>query len=144
MLMIKKEQRRDIFDVIKKAYLAYFGVKIGDQDKAWAPHIVCKICTEHLRQWNKGKRRSLKFGVSMIWREPTNHFDDCYFCLTKITGIKKITAVIGLILTYLQLGDLFLTQKKFLFHCSISWQRSMRMKMMIAINLSIVITFDHH
>ena len=73
----------------KKAYLAYFGVKIGDQDKAWAPHIVCEKCTEHLRQWNKRKRRSLKFGVSMIWRELANHFDDCYFCLTKIIGIKK-------------------------------------------------------
>ena len=35
------------------AYLAYFKVMLGDQDKAWAPHIVCKQCVEHLRQWKK-------------------------------------------------------------------------------------------
>ena len=25
----------------------------------------------------------------MIWRELANHFNDCYFCLTKIIGINK-------------------------------------------------------
>ena len=25
----------------------------------------------------------------MIWREPINHFDDCYFCTAKITRINK-------------------------------------------------------
>jgi len=48
-----------VVSTLKRAYLAYFGVKIGDQDKAWVAHIVCKTCTEHLRQWNKGKRRKL-------------------------------------------------------------------------------------
>ena len=80
----KKEKGRDISDVDKGPYLAYFGVKIGYQDKAWAPYIVCKTCTEYLRQWNKEKRRS-----PIIWREAINHFDDCYFCLTKIIGINK-------------------------------------------------------
>lgn len=83
------DNRVNISDFIKRAYLGYFGVKLGDQDKAWAPHIVCKTCSEHLRQWTKGKR-SLKFGVPMVWREPRNHIDDCYFCMVDVNGINRI------------------------------------------------------
>ena len=31
---------------------------LGDQEKAWAPHIVCKQCVEHFRQWTKKDRKS--------------------------------------------------------------------------------------
>lgn len=84
-----KESRKPISDFIKRAYLAYFGVQLGDQDKSWAPHFVCKTCVEHLRQWTNGKRKSLKFGVPMVWREPKNHHDDCYFCSVNIKGINR-------------------------------------------------------
>ena len=84
-----KQQRKPISDFMKRAYLAYFGVKLGDQDKQWAPHIVCKTCVEHLRQWTVGKRCSLQFGVPMVWREPKNHHDDCYFCMVNIKGINR-------------------------------------------------------
>ena len=45
--------RKLITDFVKQAYLAYFEVKLDDQDKLWASHIVCKTCIEHLRQWTK-------------------------------------------------------------------------------------------
>nr|CAI5835337.1 unnamed protein product [Callosobruchus analis] len=84
-----QQNRRASTEFVKQAYLAYFGVKLGDQDKTWAPHLVCKTCTEQLRQWTTGKRKCLKFGVPMVWREPKNHVDDCYFCLANINGINR-------------------------------------------------------
>ena len=66
-------------------------MKLGDQDKAWAPHMVCKSCTECLRQWSKSKKTSLKFGIPMVWREPRNHVSDCYFCAIDVTGLIERT-----------------------------------------------------
>ena len=74
---------------MKCAYLAYFKVLLGDQDKAWAPHIVCKKCVEHLRQWTIKERKSLHFGIPMAWREPKNHLNDCYFCAVNTKGINR-------------------------------------------------------
>lgn len=59
------------------------------QCKPWIRNVVCKTCYEHLRQWKQGKRNSLKFGIPMIWREPKNHVDDCYFCKVNIIGINR-------------------------------------------------------
>ena len=84
-----EKNRKTISDFVRRAYLGYFGVKLGDQDRTWAPHIVCKTCTEHLRQWTNGKRKCLRFGVPMVWREPQNHFNDCYFCIVNIKGINQ-------------------------------------------------------
>ena len=63
-------------------------MKLGDQDKSWAPHIVCKTCLEHLRQWTLGTRKSMRFGIPMIWREPRNHVDDCYVCAINVAGVN--------------------------------------------------------
>jgi len=74
---------------IKQAYDAYFGMKLGDLDKTWAPHMVCKSCTKYLRHWTKGKKKCLNFGIPMVWREPRNHDSDCYFCAIEVTGINR-------------------------------------------------------
>ena len=39
--------------------------------------------------WSKGTRHHLTFGIPMIWREPRNHVDDCYFCLVNTSGRNK-------------------------------------------------------
>lgn len=84
-----EQNRKNITDFVKQSYKAYFGIKLGDQDKSWAPHKVCKQCVESLRQWTTGKRKSMSFGVPMVWREQRNHLDDCYFCQVCVKGYNR-------------------------------------------------------
>ena len=83
------DNRKSITDFVRKTYYAYFGIKLGDQDKPWAPHVVCKTCVERFRQWTSGTRQSIGFGIPIVWREPKNHVDDCYFCSINVTGVNK-------------------------------------------------------
>ncbi|UYV78586.1 hypothetical protein LAZ67_16002075 [Cordylochernes scorpioides] len=46
------------------------------------------------QRWTNGKRRSLKFGVPMIWRESRDHTNDCYFCTLRIVGITEKIATL--------------------------------------------------
>ena len=79
--------RKPVTSFITRTYHAYFGIKLADQDKASAPHMVCKACTETLHEWTNGKR-SLNFGIPMVVREPTKHVTDCYVC-ADVTGVNK-------------------------------------------------------
>jgi hypothetical protein len=81
-----KLNQKTITPLIKKAYELYFGCKIGDQDKPWAPHIVCANYAVYLRGWLKGSPKSMPFAVPMVWREQKDHLTGCCFCLTKISG----------------------------------------------------------
>ena len=77
------------FDVkyfTKRAYKTYFGMKLGDQDKSWVPYKVRKHSTETLRFCTQGKVSSMRFGDPMVWHEPKNHHDDCYFCMLAMFG----------------------------------------------------------
>jgi len=67
--------------MVKKAYECYFGCKVEDQDKKWAPHVCCISCATILHEWLNNKGRSMRFALPMIWREPTDHFTDYYFCI---------------------------------------------------------------
>ena len=60
---VVKKQQRNITNLVEKVYFAYFGEKLGDQDKSWTPHGVCLGCVEGLRMWSKGKVKSFRFGV---------------------------------------------------------------------------------
>ena len=109
-----KEQRKPINDFVKKAYFAYLGIKLGVQDKSWAPHIVYKTCTEILRMWTNGKKKHLKFGIPMIWRKPKNHSDDCYFCTVNMKGFNCFKKALGSIRIRNLLEDLYFTETRFL------------------------------
>ena len=66
---------------IKKAYFLYFGCKVGDQDKKWATHVCCTVCSSKLNAWVNGKGHCMLFGVPFVWGMPSNHSTDCYFCM---------------------------------------------------------------
>ena len=72
------------------AYKLYFGVPIGDQDKSWAPHVVCGCCRSSLEAWLRGTRKSMPFAIPRVWREPKNHDNDCYFCTIDVTKYRKV------------------------------------------------------
>ena len=74
---------------MKIAYKYYFGCKVGDQDKKWAPQICCNSCNTQLLRWVVGKQKKILFALLMIWREPTDHVTDSYFCLTNIKRSSK-------------------------------------------------------
>ena len=79
-----RQYKRQLTQHVKKLYELYFGCKVGDQDKRWAPHICCVRCTSSLSAWVKDKGPGLMFGIPMVWREPKDHSTDGYFCLTNI------------------------------------------------------------
>ena len=85
---VSSVQRQNITPFVKNVYYAYFGIKLGDQGKAWAPHKVCRNCVSSLRQWSIGKRKSLAFGIPMVWREPNGHGKECYFCSCVVAGFN--------------------------------------------------------
>lgn len=84
---IMKHKVKTISSLVKLAYHQYFGMKVGDQDKTWAPHVICISCNCNLTQWLKGKGK-ISFAIPMVWREPKDHTTDCYFCLTNVIGIS--------------------------------------------------------
>ncbi|XP_066949408.1 uncharacterized protein [Macrobrachium rosenbergii] len=86
-----KAQQRTITTEIKKTYQLYFGCSLGDQDRSWAPHISCSPCSNGLRDWLNKRKTAMPFAVPMIWREPKDHFTDCYFCKGNVCGFTVKT-----------------------------------------------------
>jgi hypothetical protein len=35
-----------------------------------------------------GKKKAQRFGIPMVWRQPINHVDDCYFCMCTLKGFN--------------------------------------------------------
>jgi hypothetical protein len=86
-------QRKTITAIVKRVYHLYFGCKIGDQHTSWVPPVCCRKCATNLSQWLNGKRHAMPFVVPVVWREPSNHASDCYFCMVPPVygGITKKT-----------------------------------------------------
>ena len=84
--------RNIVTKFIKRAYHTYFSMRLGDQDKAWALHMLYMTCTEYLCRWTNGMKSCLKFGIPMVWREPANHGTDCYVCVINVTSTERTGA----------------------------------------------------
>ena len=92
--MTFKSRRRSFTPLIKKCYEHYFGCKVSDEDKRWAPHFCCVTCAWCLTAWAKGSR-SVPFAIPMVWREPTLLLPDQYhWCNSNVQthcSISKFT-----------------------------------------------------
>ena len=67
----------------------YYDCPVGDQDKTWAPHIVCSKCDITLKEWKKSKGKTqFSFVTLMYWMEVTDH-KECYFCQTDLNGMNR-------------------------------------------------------
>ena len=55
-----------------------------------APLKCCKTCVEILQDWSNKKRKSMSFGVSIMWRKGSDHTTDRYFCLTNLEGCNHM------------------------------------------------------
>ena len=64
---------------------------INDQDKPWAPHVICGSCKSSLEGLLRGSEKVMSFAVPRVWREPQNHHDDCYFCIINISKYHKVS-----------------------------------------------------
>ena len=58
-------QRMNISEFVKRAHLAYFKLKMGDQDKSWAPHNVRKPCAKNLCRCTKGQVNN--YHLAFLW-----------------------------------------------------------------------------
>ena len=65
-----------------QAYELFFGVKTGDQDNSWIPHIVCGTCWLNLEG-------GMEMTVLQIWKEPQNHVNDCFFWMVEFLSFEK-------------------------------------------------------
>ena len=66
--------KRIISKAVKDRYdMYFFPVKLGDQDKSYAPHIVCANCYESL---SKGAQPNK---MPMSWTEQADHENYYYF-----------------------------------------------------------------
>jgi hypothetical protein len=86
--VIFKSQRKIFTLLIKKCYKLYFGCKVGDKVKSWAPYISCATCVKLLHGWKNGSCH-MPFAVLIVWTEPKDHSSDCYICSTDIPRISS-------------------------------------------------------
>ena len=107
-------QRQNITPFVKNVY---FGIRLGDQDKAWAPHRVCRNFVLSLRQWSPGKQKSLAFGISVVWREPKRHGKEFTFANVLLVGTMLKISLKFNNLYCLVPCDRFLMGQVFQLHC---------------------------
>ena len=64
-------------------------MSVGDQDKRWAPHFIREYCRRTLEGWLRGGKRAMRFAIPHIWREPSDYYINCYFCIADPAKRRK-------------------------------------------------------
>ncbi len=89
MGVLWQEKEDEHHKLCEKGIPCLLGIKLGDLDRKRAPKKVCHTYVEQLRKWSQGKKISMPFPVSVIWHEPRNLADDCYFCVCDVAGYNS-------------------------------------------------------
>lgn len=88
-----EKTKRNITERLEQGYEQYFGMEIIKN--AWyVPEYCCNSCYRALYYWIKRERKSMPFGIPMIWFDPVKHNAEvCYFCINsaKISSHNKKT-----------------------------------------------------
>ena len=100
-----KDCRRNITQLTQTRYKNYFKKKLGDQDKPFAPHILCKGCSDQV----------MPFAAPMAWWEQSNYYTDCYFSITTcdVEGFKKLQCTSSILICHMRQGHSHMKMKFF-------------------------------
>ena len=86
VLNLPQSRRENLLPLLRRRRMNdILAVKLGIRTN-WSPHSCCSRCSQYLRCWLIGTHQSVPFAVRVVWREQKDHFNDCYFCFTKIDG----------------------------------------------------------
>ena len=86
--IIRREQV-NISPLIEGRFFDYLKYKLGDQDKLFAPRVICRRCNSNLSSWDNHKIKKLPFSTPMAWSEQLDHTTDCYFCCARVASINR-------------------------------------------------------
>ena len=88
--IVSKKETRSLTTTVKIAYRCYFNNIFEIECEPWAPSASCGNCYTILLEQSRGLTiRKLPFHEPAIWRQPSNHPEDCYFCSVNILGFNK-------------------------------------------------------
>lgn len=87
--VILKSQRKGVTPLLQTAYRSYFSAELPNRNCSWVPQYSCCSCYRALLGWMKGTHKGVPFAEPMLWTEPSNHPNGCYFCTTEILGFSK-------------------------------------------------------
>jgi len=82
-----KAQWHTITSDLQKLYQLYFGCPL-DQNKDWAPHVICTSCSNWLCDWMNKRKTAVPLAIPMIWWEPKNLVNDCYLCCVSVIAFS--------------------------------------------------------
>lgn len=83
------KNRKSFSDLSKSRYSECFGISCKSLNNSWTPNIICNSCRIFLSQWKTRDYNVKRFSSPMIWREPSNHKTDCYFCSFETLGLTN-------------------------------------------------------
>ena len=79
------QKKKFVFsDALKIKYKQLYSIDTSSLDNSYTPKTICSRCRSVLNEINKQV-----FSKPMIWRSPTNHATDCFFCLTNVKGYNR-------------------------------------------------------